>query len=484
MSGQENTSQQHTFADVSKLIEDADRDGSLRTPVFEVRPVMPRSDNMSIFEEGKQFGGLVENDTAQACVTIVASAHTPATVPKEAFLRAAKEVFGENASLPESTAGVELLPPQTVVWWATKVDSESGNQFSQERSDFLALAKMSEAERKAMIGAAAEQTTKAARFIETLKGSSVIWGSWGNGTLDERQKTGMSRGVPTNAIGHTHVIHMDEAMELLQEQNQEATLRDEINFFGPWTKIVMERFGDELGVVLQECSNQRLRVLGEDPSQEVVISVKRQSQEDPDFGAKAGTYDGYTLSFSQPVSYEVALDSLVEIAGSLEQIYQAIVLAHSEFYRNLSNVDFQDGIREQLRVVLESYGFGGDTAAELVAFALDVKPTRVQLESWRGEGNTQVSRLYDRYLRMAKRLARSGGSLFAELVADTYRPVEQIREIERTFPVHATGWYLFDQYSTDEKNITLSKCTIFPALSSTVGGTERMLGGVQKRPLT
>ncbi len=484
MSGQEYTSQPHVFADVSRLVEDANRDGSLRTPVFEVRPVMPRSDNMSVFAEGKQFSGLVEDDTAQACVTIVASAHTPATVPQERFLRAAKEVFGENATLPENAAGVELLPPQTVVWWAKRGDSESGAQSSQKPSDFLAMAKMSEPERTSMIAVASEQTRKAVRFIETLKGSSVIWGSWGNGTMVERQQTGMSRGVPTNAIGHTHVIHMDEAIELLQPQNQEASLRDEINFIGPWTKIVMEKFGDELGNVLQQCSNERMRSLAGNLPEVVTVTVSRQSQDAPDLAGKAGKYDGYTISFSQPVEYEVALESLVEIAGSMEQLYQAVVFAHSQFYRNLGNVDFQDGIREQLRLVLQSYGFGGDTAAELVAFAFDVKPTRIQLESWIGEGNTHVSHLYDRYLKMAERMARTGDSLFKALVADTYRSAQQASEVERTLPVHATGWYLFDRFSTENNTIAVSKFTVFPALSSTVGGTERMLGGVQKRPLT
>lgn len=123
-------------------------------------------------------------------------------------------------------------------------------------------------------------------------------------------------------------------------------------------------------------------------------------------------------------------------------------------------------------------------AAEIVAFSLALKPTRVQLESWQSEGNEQLSSLYARYLKMAERLAQSGETFFKELVADTYKPVEQIKEVERTFPAHANGWYLFEDFTTTDEAITLKSFKVFPSMSSTVAATERMLGGVQKRPLT
>lgn len=461
------------FGDVYRDIQKRKAEGRLHIPVFVLATVMPRSDNLGIFDEGRSFSGVMETEHAKACVTIVASAHVPPTVPTEQFIVAARQVFGDGSTLPDDAKTVDILPPQIIVWWALNSESESN-----ELSDFLEISKMDDQTQREFRELIANQTHKAAIVINVLKGQSIIWGSWGNGNLKERSATGMSRGVPTNKIGHSHVVHIDEAKELLLPENREPTIRDEINFAGPWTSIIQQRFGDEIGEILENGINVKKKVGTPE------VKITRQSPENRDDTSRAGQYDGFDVRFKTTAKYEQAIDAMVVIAGILEDMYQNIVLKHTAYYLNSGNAEKQADVSMQLQHDLIEQGFTREKTEELTSFAFGLKPTLIQLKQWKDMGINNIDDLYDRYARVSERMRRtSTDSYFKEIVADTYRPVDEVGEIERTFPVHASAWYLFEDYTVGKDTILVDNFKIFPAVSSTVAGPERILGGVEKRPL-
>jgi len=457
------------FADVMKHLNNKD----LTIPVFKAEPVMARTDNLGVFEEGNRFSGIASQPDVQACVTIVASAHTPSTVSREAMVNAASSTFKRNSKLPPGVS--ELLPPQSIVWWTLKSEKLGNPNYS----DFLELATMDQGIQEQFGVVIADRTHKATKLIEKVKGRSIIWGSWGNGNLDEKKETGRSRGVPTNKIGHSHVLHIDEARELLLPQNDvQPTVKDIINFADPWTHIVQDRFGDEIEKVL----NTQLHDKKKDGATD--ITVTRQVPNQTDTESIVGGYHGYDIAFASEVPYTEVVATMINTAGTLESLYQLIVSSHEEYYRNIGSTKQKDEIRRGLREQLAVYGFNDDKALELTNFSFALKPTFTQLQRLKNEGVTDVDGLFTKYKKVSERMKDVDDSILGEIATDTYRPPEEAHLIGRTFPVHASAWYLCDNYTVGENEIRLKNFKIFPTLSSSMAATERIYGGVQKRPLS
>lgn len=458
---------QEVYSDITKR----KAEGTLHVPIFEVVPVMPRNDNLSVFEEGQSFSGIEQTANAKACVTIVASAHVPPTVPSQEFITASQQVFGERSTLPANAKDIAMLPPQTIVWWA--LNSQGSGS---EKSDFQEIARMDKQTQKDFCVLIAHQVYKAAQLIELVKGRSIAWGSWGNGSLEERSVSGMSRGIPTNKIGHCHVIHIDEAKQLLIPQAREHIARDEVNFAQPWTTVIKERFGNEIGIILENAINIQ---------KETYIPEVRIARLDLANPTIASLRNSFEVQFRTQTTLQNSMEVMIIIAKTLEDLYQKTVSAHTAYYLNSGNTESQAAISLQLQQDLREQGFAQEKAEELARFTFAIRPTLIQLERWRDSGEHTTDALYERYVRIANRLKRgkSQASYLREVIEDTFKPLEEVKEIERTFPVHASAFYLFDDFTVGQEALLLSSFRVFPEIASSIAAPERILGGIEKRPL-
>jgi hypothetical protein len=444
--------------------------GALDYPVFELAPVLPRTDNLDIFDEGALFSGVSETAGALACVTSVASAHVPSTVPTSEYVDAARAVFGRDARLPEAAKEISTLPPQAIIWWSLK--TEAGISTS---SDFIELSALDPKEQIETCKLIAGQTAKSVELIERLKGSAIIWGAWGNGTRPERELTGMSRGVPTNKIGHSHVVHLDEARRLMTPKG-DITTKEAANFADAWTTPLHEHFGEPIARMLDTV------LAGTDlPAAKLTHVAAHNTAAD----SLVQDYGGLLLDFGRHVPYSEALRAMTVVARTLEDMYQGMVDAHGRYYRAMGNPQLQTAIKSTLSEYLTRQVFTADTASAMTDFVLGVRPTMVQLEQWQDESNPELTRLLERYHRVAIWLGRTPthSSILFETMASSFRPVADVAEIDRTLAVHASAWYLVEEPRLQDGTVYTARVRIYPTISSFVAAPERILGGIERRTL-
>ena len=84
-------------------------------PVYVFDSLAPRSDNMSVFDEGEMLSGKLRKGNAEASVTVVASPHMSSTVPTKEMIRIASETFQVESHLPKTMYDVEELPPELMI---------------------------------------------------------------------------------------------------------------------------------------------------------------------------------------------------------------------------------------------------------------------------------------------------------------------------------------------------------------------------------
>lgn len=463
------TQQMSPFQEVYGLLRQKENEGSLYGPVFTQEPAIPRTDGLQVFDEGALFSGVDENEVVQATTTIVASSHVPSSVGRTAFCETAQSLLFTESVLPPNADGLERLSPQVIVWWGIK--EENG---IRERGDFVELSNLDTEHSVKAYQLIAERTRKAARFVNHLSGSSVIWGSWGHGTLEERQQTGLSRGVPTNPLGHLHVVHIDEAAAGIPSNTLIPTTQEAVNFADPWTEIFMQRFGEDLCKTIQQRANTNI-------SGRVNVGLSHLGLH-PENSALTGP-PGFIVTFSQPEPFESTLATLTDIVGTIETFYQNILVLHQNYYRNFGASQVQKEIVASISDLGTRLGFSKQAAEELAEFVVQIKPTRIQLEKWLGDGALSLEGLLQEYAHGAHRLNQYPNTLIESILRDTLRPEREALDIQRTMPVHATGWYLLDQFELADTSLFSKSFRLFPSLSSTVAAPERILGGIQRRPL-
>ncbi len=443
--------------------------GDLEFPVFELPSAMPRTDGVEIFDEGRAFGGVEETAHAIACVTLAASAHAPSTVSRETFISTARGVFEQDVRVPSAIEQIDILSPQAIVWWALKKEGEISKD-----SDFMEISNMKPSVQSEFFEIIATQTHKSAQLVNALKGNSIIWGSWGNGSPQEIVATGQTRGVPTNKIGHSHVIHIDEARQQLNALPATPTDKEQVNFADPWTEMVYQQFGQQLVTLLK--SEVQAQVASSPAHQMLLYDNKNGAS------GLVENYPGIEVVFEDVTDYGDALRMMTILAGGLESIYQNLTGYHKEFYLQTGRPQNQKILNDKLVETLQQKGFEDKKAQEFAKFIFGIKPTFIQLNRWIAEGHTNLEGLHARYQKVAERMKRLPG-IMGEVVADTYRSIDEVEKIGRTLPVHASGWYLFEDYTVSEQAIVTNGFKFFPSLSSWSAAPERILGGVQRRAL-
>jgi hypothetical protein len=415
-------------------IENMKLSGAFDIPVFEVASVMPRGDGIDIFDEGDSFSGLYENEHSVACTTAVASAHVPSSIVKEDFITKASRAFSHPSKLAPRAVAAKTMPPQTIVWWAFK--NSSGIDKS---SDFIELANLNSRSRDELYAHIATNIHNSVKFIESLKGSSVLWGSWGHATAEECEATGGSRGIPTNKIGHTHVVHFDEALDQLRPTHLRATYAEKLDYIDPWTHILMADFAEEIASALTQSIRLHIK-----ESSSIRISV--QGKVKPDANSHIKNLDGFIVTMDKEVRYEKVLEVLVCIAKTLETYYQHYRSLNEQYQLSRDDANAQDQIKRTLIEELDSHMVAKDKAPAFAEMILHITP---------------------------------GAALGTTAQADNDE------DILRTLPlaVHASAFYLIENYRLTGKVMYVKSFKIFPEFSSTKAAPERMLGGIQRRQL-
>jgi len=419
----------HLIAD---YIEQLKSLNTFNVPIFEIPPVMPRGDSVDIFEEGAAFGGVSQNDDFIACTTAAASAHVPSTIEKEVYRAQAAAAFSYPSQLAPGTASVKTMPPQTITWWAIKHTSGLSRE-----SDFIELARLSPAKRKELYGLIAPNVYHSVKFIESLKGSSILWGSWGNASDAERAATGRGRGVPTNKIGHTHVVHFEEALNILEPADTQATFAEKVDYADPWTHVIMAYFANEIAAALESGLRD-----GQEGLSDVNVTV--QSKDKPDKDSLVKTFDGFIVTLDAEVRYETILEILTRVAGMVETYYQQYLSMSDQCVLLGDDIAAQEHLKQEIMASLMKYAVPITVATAFTEMVLHIPPA----------------------------LPISNEATSEE-------------ETLRTLPlaVHASAWYLIEKYRFAEDGLYVQSFKIFPAFSSTKAAPERILNGVQRRPL-
>jgi hypothetical protein len=327
-----------------------------------------------------------------------------------------------------------MMPPQTIVWWALKNDAGI-----DRHSDFIELAKLDNKRREKLYAPIATNVYNSVQFIESLKGSSVLWGSWGHATAEECEATGQSRGIPTNKIGHTHVVHFDEALDQQRATHLQATYGEKLDYADPWTHILMVDFAEEIASVLAQSIHLHIK-------ESSGIDISFQGETRPDKNSHIKTLDGFIVTINKEVRYEKILEILVCVAKTLETYYQYCLSLNRQYRLSSNDMSKRDQIRQTLIKKLVSHTVATDKAQAFAEMVLDIIPESMHI---------------------------------------TAPTTDNEEGLLKTLPlaVHASAFYLIEKYHLVGEALYVKSFKIFPAFSSTKAAPERMLGGIQRRPL-
>jgi hypothetical protein len=150
-------------------------------------PIFGDRDGISkVYGEGEVFSGIESNDTAEAWITPIVAAHISTLVPADRYVSEASKVFGGETSLPFRYEGIDALAPQIVLWWKRKNDISA--------YDFIGINKLSKQEKQDICYVVKNKLIQGIDFVNRIKGKPTIWGTWGYGTKEEREKDGLTRG--------------------------------------------------------------------------------------------------------------------------------------------------------------------------------------------------------------------------------------------------------------------------------------------------
>lgn len=459
------------FQELLTIAVDKNIEHRNRLAVSKLPSLMDRSDELTVFEEGQAFSGIERQGDAEACLTLVASPHVKSQLLKDRLLTAATEVISRQASAPEGMRDVIYVSPQVLVWWR---NTESQNQDIMETLTLYDL----EAEIKQNFSEViAKQTAKAVQIIERVCGIPTIWGSWGYGTPDERKKEGKSRGLPTNKYGHFHVTYfnLDEQDTSLQT---DLSATEKLNHFAPWNLLLHREFSSPIAHVLQGATNKSDSVT--EPFSESVVRENGTSVEN----------HGYKLSFSQPIAFNEAFDTLVQIAGEFEELYQRMNKQFEDYYMNRANPSEIAKIKHKVVQEVKSKGFDEAQAEKFASFIFAIKPTYGQLVQWENELSQVpnkkddlevVTKMKRHYERTRNVIGDNEDRLIFALLRDTLTSPDSASSIERTWPVHSTFSFIIDDYELQDNEVKVSSIKLLPSIASTEAGPEHIIGAVLKR---
>lgn len=421
--------------------------------------LVPRSQILEVYKEGELFSGLELVGRAECCIAPTPAPHIPAYIPTQVYLDTAKQVFKNNARLLPKYENVRCVSPQVTLWWKRSGDVKP--------YDFTDIYKLGKDEQSDFSLSIANKCNQAVDLITRLRGKPIVWGTWGYGTSEERQKEGLTRGGPTLKEGHLHVSYFDPREQ--QVSVQKITSKDKLNHYAPWNNIILKKFGVILGTFIKGSFDKALVV----PN---IVQIKRENKIVNHPNGSASILNGYSLSFEKPSLLEDVLSSLVDMAGKFENLYGDI---HELFkaYNSTVNPNVKAETFRRMNFLFRQSGASKNESQDLSRFIFSIQPTYGQLLQL-GQRNK-----IEKYERVRKKIkSRPQKILLMDIIEDTLKEPSD-ESIGFTFPVHSSFCYIIKDYSERDDKIHVNSLNIYPQFATTESGPERTLGVILKRPI-
>jgi len=169
------------------------------------------------------------------------------------------------------------------------------------------------------------------------------------------------------------------------------------------------------------------------------------------------------------------------------------------YYKNIGEENIQVQVRKQLVRMISKFGLENSPAEELADFILRIRPTYGQMREWKTQladfqedYNDQLSiQMMDKEMMRSNRFILSLDSaninsktkLRIALVRDTHKD-PLVADAIQTWPFHSSAAYLFDDIFLDKDTIMVNKFSLLPAIVSTAGAPEKILGTELVRDIT
>lgn len=440
--------------------------------VSTIPSVMQRGDGSNIFEEGDEFSGNILIGQAEASLTVASSPHYRPTIPYNTFIEEARNALLESTKLSKAIDQESTIAPHLLLWWRdTNGDSQKFDLFDISRSSLEV--------RQNFTQSIAIQAKRGMQFLDKFSGTPIIYGTWGFGTPDERSIAGLSRGGPTMGLGHAHIAK-------IYEEDQEIEMRDNLSteqrlkHYAPWNHLFNKYFSHDLAAALET-------ILFQESSRRVDVSFQNRAVKHTD--RPTTSQECYEVTYQTPLPFKDAFSDIITIAGKTETFYQEILALFSAFHLSSSDQIGQENAVEAIREACLRLGLDEGAAISFSQFILRIKPTHGQVLKWKNQIEQQPPttdslstvnlfnqglKKRDRFMQEVK-LHSTSHSLNLSLIADTYKEPSD-STIAQTFPVHSSAAYLFDDIFLKDDELWVSKITLIPALVSTAGAPERILG--------
>ena len=430
-----------------------------------------REGSLKIYEEGKVFSGIERINKAEAWITPVAAAHITSSVAINAYVSEAHKIFGSRTSFPLRYEELDRLSPQVVLWWKRKDDVNA--------YDFIGINELNIQERQNLYQVIKRKLIQGINFITQIKGKPTLWGTWGYGTKEEREKEGFTRGGPTLKDGHMHISFLDP-----DEQNiklQELSVKEKLNHYSPLNNIILNKFGDGISEIV---NREFTSIFGD-----LTVSVGKENKIEFHENHATSLINGVEIKFDR-MQFNKVLELLTRTSGKFEIVYQKLQSFYCDYYC-LSEED-ANKIKSETSDYLEEQGFPSDLASESVKFIFSIKPTLGQLLLWQTEISNdkekyqklqKIEDLIDKYKNINNRLGNYKGDLtfLSSIIGDQVKyPSDE--SITQTMPVHASFCYIIDDYELTGGELFINSLYLYPEFLTTESAPERRLGLVLKRP--
>jgi hypothetical protein len=432
-----------------------------------------REGSLKIHEEGEIFSGIEQVDNAEAWITPVAAAHITSSVATSIYVSEAHKMFGNRTCIPPRYKELEKLSPQVVLWWKRINDINA--------YDFIEMNKLNTEEKQSLCYVVERKLIQGIGFVTQIKGKPILWGTWGYGTKEEREKEGFTRGGPTLKDGHMHISFFDpdgQDVEL-----QELSVKDKLNHYSPFNNMILDRFGDAISqIIIRESTS----IFRESP-----VSVGKKNEIESHKNGAISLMNGIEIKFDKARFGEV-FELLTRVSGKFEVVYQKLQSLYCDYYCSTDGKNV-DKIWNEAFDYLERQGFPLDSISESIKFIFSIKPTLGQLLLWQTKISQdkeksrilhKLENLIDKYKSIDNRLRNYNGDLvfLSSIIGDQVKyPSDE--SITQTMPVHASFCYIIDNYNLIGEGLFINSLHLYPEFLTTESAAERRLGLVLKRPI-
>lgn len=421
--------------------------------------LVPRSHILEVYNEGLIFSGIYSVGRAETCIAPTPAPHIPASISKEQYLGIASEIFNSPKLYPKYDS-VNYMSPQVTLWWRRSNDSKA--------YDFIDINNLSQNEQVDFSNSISRTTKMGVELVEKMKGKPIIWGTWGHGLEEEREKEGLTRGGPTLKEGHLHVSYFKPEEQMTNVQK--VSNKDKLNHYAPWNEIILEKFGSLLGNLINTDFKKVLEG-------EVKTVVSRVNKIEVYSNQSASILNGFELGFEKPVPLSNVILSLIGVAGNLENIYKNIHRIFNDCNKS-HNEREKDMIHQEMCGLFLENEISEEESSELAKFILSIQPTYGQLLDYGQEDNIK------KYERVREKINNhKNKSLLMDIVLDALKEPSD-KSIGFTFPVHASFCYIINDYVVKDDEIYVHSINLYPQFATTESGPERTLGLILKRPTT